>query len=141
MAKASRAPSGSSCRAPPSSELAATGFDGLQQTWRWHMIMDLSTAAPAIGAAFLVAFLKAAEAFASILAVAIFRNRSPAVLGAGAGVGFLTVAVVMLGPMLERIPNHTLKLAIGVPLLVFGLHCLHKAILRRAGLLHFHTVD
>jgi hypothetical protein len=64
--------------------LAETGFDGLQQTWRWHMTMDLSTAAPAIGAAFLVAFLKAAEAFASILAVAIFRNGSPAVLGAGA---------------------------------------------------------
>ena len=93
---------------------------------------------PAITAAFLASLVEAVEALTIVLAVATVRGWRPAGVGALAGLGLLVLIVVMLGPLLDRVPLHLLQLAIGVLLLLFGMRWLRKAILRSAGVIPLH---
>ncbi|WP_108660462.1 COG4280 domain-containing protein [Acuticoccus kandeliae] len=100
-----------------------------------------STAAPAIGSAFLASFVEVVEAFTIILAVATLRGWKPAIAGTGAALAVLAAIVVALGPVLDRVPLHVLQLTIGVLLLLFGMGWLRKAALRSAGVIPLHDED
>src|SRR5207302_2028562 len=104
-------------------------------------MLTWSTAAPALGAAFLASTVEVVEAFTIVLAVATLRGWRPAALGAGAALALLAAAVLLLGPLLGSIPIHALQLAIGVLLLVFGMSWLRKACLRHAGVIPLHDED
>jgi uncharacterized membrane protein len=101
-------------------------------------MLDLATAAPAVGAAFVASTVEVVEAFTIVLAVASVRGWRPALSGAGAALVVLAVVVAALGPLLNLVPLHALQLAIGVLLLLFGLGWLRKAVLRAAGLMPLH---
>jgi uncharacterized membrane protein len=93
---------------------------------------------PATTAVFLASLVEAVEALTIVLAVATVRGWRPAGLGALAGLALLILIVVLLGPLLDRVPLHLLQLAIGVLLLMFGMRWLRKAILRSAGVIPLH---
>src|SRR5258708_34613573 len=103
--------------------------------------MTWPTAAPAIAAAFLGSLVEAIEALTIVLAVATVRGWRPAGLGAAAGLATLGLIVVVLGPLLDRVPLHALQLAIGILLLLFGMRWLRKAILRAAGVIPLHDEE
>ena len=105
------------------------------------MMLEWSTAAPAIGAAFLASLDEVVEAFTIVLVVATLRGWKPAVLGTGAALATLTAVVAILGPLLDRVPLHLLQLVIGVLLLLFGIGWLRKASLRAGGVLPLHDED
>ena len=74
------------------------------------------------------------EALAIVLAVAVTRRWSDALVGAAAAVLACALLAVALGPvLLASIPLDTLRVAIGLLLLLFGLEWLRKATLRLAG--------
>lgn len=98
----------------------------------------LSIAAPAIGAAFLASIVEVVEAFTIILAVGVLRGWRPALYGAFAALAVLAVIILVLGPLLDRVPLHALQLVIGVLLLLFGMGWLRKAILRAARIIPLH---
>ena len=100
-----------------------------------------STAAPAVTAAFLASVVEVVEAFTIVLAVAMLRGWRPAALGTVAGLGTLAGIVLVLGPLLDRVPVASLQLAIGVLLLLFGMGWLRKASLRAAGVTPLHDED
>lgn len=89
---------------------------------------SLAHTGPAITAAFLASLVEAVEALTIVLAVATVRGWRPAGLGALAGLSFLVLVVVALGPLLDRVPLHLLQLVIGILLLLFGMRWLRKAI-------------
>src|SRR6516162_4313569 len=103
--------------------------------------MMWSTAAPAITAAFLASLVEVVEAFTIVLAVAMLRGWRPAALGTIAGLAVLAGIVLLLGPLLDRVPVASLQLAIGVLLLLFGMGWLRKASLRAAGVIPLHDED
>ena len=103
--------------------------------------MMWSTAAPAVTAAFLASVVEVVEAFTIVLAVAMLRGWRPAALGTVAGLGTLAGIVLVLGPLLDRVPVASLQLAIGVLLLLFGMGWLRKASLRAAGVIPLHDED
>jgi Ca2+/H+ antiporter, TMEM165/GDT1 family len=103
--------------------------------------MMWSTAAPAVTAAFLASLVEVVEAFTIVLAVAMLRGWRPAALGTVAGLGVLAGIVLVLGPLLDRVPVRSLQLAIGVLLLLFGMGWLRKASLRAAGVIPLHDED
>ena len=84
-------------------------------------MISLSTAAPAIGSAFFASLVEVVEAFTIVLAVATLRGWRPAVLGTGGALAALGGIVLILGPVLDRVPLHLLQLFIGVLLLLFGI--------------------
>jgi uncharacterized membrane protein len=100
--------------------------------------MIWTTAAPAIGTAFVSSMVEAVEALTIVLAVATVRGWRPAGLGAIAGLALLAAVVLALGPLLNAIPLRALQLLIGVLLLLFGMRWLRKAILRAAGVIPLH---
>jgi uncharacterized membrane protein len=100
-----------------------------------------STAAPAIGAAFVASLVEVVEAFTIVLAVATLRGWRPAALGTLAGLACLAALILILGPLLDRVPIHVLQLVIGILLLLFGMGWLRKAALRAAGLIPLHDED
>src|SRR5438045_6967567 len=100
--------------------------------------MTWSTAAPAVTAAFLASLVEVVEAFTIVLAVATLRGWRPAVLGTTAGLAVLAGIILLLGPLLDRIPITSLQLAIGILLLLFGMGWLRKASLRAAGIIPLH---
>ncbi len=102
------------------------------------MTGSLAHIGPAMTAAFLASLVEAVEALTIVLAVATVRGWRPAGIGALAGLGLLALIVVVLGPLLDRVPLHLLQLAIGVLLLLFGMRWLRKAILRCAGVIPLH---
>jgi Ca2+/H+ antiporter, TMEM165/GDT1 family len=102
------------------------------------VMITWATAAPAVSAAFLGSMVEVVEAFTIILAVGTVSGWRPALAGTAAGLTFLAVLVLALGPLLQAIPLHALQLVIGVLLLLFGLRWLRKAILRGAGILPLH---
>lgn len=104
-------------------------------------MLDWSTAAPAVSAAFFASIVEVVEAFTIVLVVATLRGWKPAVLGTGAALATLTAVVVTLGPLLDRVPIHMLQLVIGVLLLLFGIGWLRKASLRAGGVLALHDED
>src|SRR5947209_8781438 len=104
-------------------------------------MMTWSTVAPAISAAFLASLVEVVEAFTIVLAVATLRGWRPAALGTTAGLAVLAGIVLLLGPLLDRIPITSLQLAIGILLLLFGMGWLRKAALRAAGIIPLHDED
>jgi uncharacterized membrane protein len=87
----------------------------------------------AIGAGVAVS-VELLEALAIVLAVAVSRRWSDALLGAAAAVAVCAVLAVVLGPVvLGAVPLETLRLTIGLLLLLFGLEWLRKGTLRLAG--------
>src|SRR5438270_10482118 len=100
-----------------------------------------STAAPAISAAFLASLVEVVEAFTIVLAVATLRGWRPAALGTAGGLGVLAGIVLLLGPLLDRVPISSLQLAIGILLLLFGMGWLRKASLRAAGIIPLHDEE
>jgi len=90
---------------------------------------------PAIAAAFLASMVEVVEAFTIVLAVATTRGWRPAIAGTAAALVVLGLIVLILGPVLDRIPIHALQVFVGVLLLLFGMGWLRKAILRSAGVL------
>jgi uncharacterized membrane protein len=100
--------------------------------------MTWTADAPAISAAFLGALVEAVEALTIVLAVATVRSWRPAGLGALAGLVLLALIVLLLGPLIGRVPLQALQLVIGILLLLFGMRWLRKAILRAAGLIALH---
>lgn len=100
-----------------------------------------STTAPAVASAFFASLVEVVEAFTIILVVATLRGWRPAALGTGAALACLAALVVLLGPLLDRVPLHLLQLAIGILLLLFGMGWLRKAALRAAGSIPLHDED
>jgi Ca2+/H+ antiporter, TMEM165/GDT1 family len=87
----------------------------------------------ALGAGVAVA-VELLEALAIVLAVAVSRRWSDALIGAAAAVVACAVLAAVLGPLLlGSIPLQSLRLAIGCLLLLFGLEWLRKGTLRLAG--------
>ncbi|MBI3526952.1 MAG: TMEM165/GDT1 family protein [Betaproteobacteria bacterium] len=98
-------------------------------------MMPWATSTPALSAAFLGALVEAVEALTIVLAIGTVRGWRPAGSGAFAGLAFLALIVIVLGPFLDRVPLSVLQLFIGILLLLFGMRWLRKAILRAAGVL------
>jgi uncharacterized membrane protein len=103
--------------------------------------MTWSTVASAVTAAFFASLVEVVEAFTIVLAVATLRGWRPAVLGTTAGLAVLAGIVLLLGPLLDRVPMTSLQLAIGILLLLFGMGWLRKASLRAAGIIPLHDED
>lgn len=101
-------------------------------------MISLTTAAPAVAAAFVASLVEAVEAFTIVLAAGMLRGWRGAVAGTAAGLAALALIVVALGPLLDRVPLHLLQLVIGVLLLLFGMGWLRKAVLRAAGIIALH---
>jgi uncharacterized membrane protein len=93
---------------------------------------------PALTATFLASLVEAVEALTIVLAVATVRGWRPARSGAIAGLVLLTLIVLLLGPLLGRIPIHLLQFTIGILLLLFGMRWLRKAVLRSARIIPLH---
>src|SRR4051812_1546353 len=94
-----------------------------------------------VGAAFLASAVEMVEALTIVLAVAVTSGWRSAGRGVVAALAALAAIVALLGPALARIPIDSLRVVIGVLLLVFGLQWLRKAILRAAGLKALHDED
>ena len=104
-------------------------------------MLEWSTTAPAIGAAFIASLVEVVEAFTIVLVVATLRGWKPAVLGTGAALAVLAAIVLTLGPLLSQVPLNVLQLVIGVLLLLFGIGWLRKASLRAGGVIPLHDED
>ena len=89
-------------------------------------------AAPSILAAFLASLVECVEALTIVLAVGSVRGWRSALGGSSAALVVLLAIVAVLGPALARIPLHTIQIAVGALLLLFGLRWLRKAVLRAA---------
>jgi uncharacterized membrane protein len=74
------------------------------------------------------------EALAIVLAVGVSRRWSDALIGAGYATAACTLLAIVVGPVvLAAVPLDTLRVVIGVLLLLFGLEWLRKGTLRLAG--------
>ncbi len=91
-------------------------------------VSQLGVESSAILAAFLASTVEVVEAFTIILAVGTLRGWKPAWMGTFAALILLTLAIIILGPLLVRVPITYLQLVIGVMLLLFGMGWLRKAI-------------
>ena len=76
-------------------------------------MLTWSMAAPAVSAAFLASIVEVVEAFTIVLAVATFRGWRPAAFGTAAALATLAGAILLLGPLLDRVPIYLLQLVIG----------------------------
>ncbi|NOX41745.1 MAG: TMEM165/GDT1 family protein [Alphaproteobacteria bacterium] len=97
--------------------------------------------APTVGAAFIASIVEVVEAFTIVLAVGTTRGWRPALIGTGAALTVLGLIILLLGPVLDRIPIHILQVFVGVLLLLFGLGWLRKASLRSAGVIPLHDEE
>src|SRR5438105_1060155 len=82
--------------------------------------MTSMSALPAVTAAFLGSLVEAVEALTIVLAVATVRGWRPAGLGALAACALVMAAGFALHRPLARVPENTLKFAVGVMLSAFG---------------------
>ena len=104
-------------------------------------MLSWSVAAPAISASFLASLVEVIEAFTIVLAVGTLRGWRPAAAGTAAGLALLAATVLILGPLLDRVPIELLQLVIGILLLLFGMGWLRKAALRAAGIIPLRDED
>jgi uncharacterized membrane protein len=100
-----------------------------------------TTAIVLVGAVFLAAAVEMVEALTIVLAVGHTRGWRTALEGASVAIVALAALVGALGPALVRVPIDTLRLVVGVVLLVFGLQWLRKAVLRASGVKAAHDED
>src|SRR5437899_10555377 len=98
-------------------------------------MLSLAHAGPAIASAFLASLVEAVEALTIVLAVGTVRGWRPALAGTVAGLAFLALFVLALGPLIARMPIEYMQLAVGVLLLLFGMRWLRKALLRSGGVI------
>ncbi len=105
-----------------------------------HM-SHLGVESSAVIAAFLASVVEVVEAFTIVLAVGTLRGWRPAWIGTFAALVFLSLVIIILGPLLSQVPIHYLQLVIGILLLMFGMGWLRKAILRSAGVIPLHDED
>src|SRR5438132_2376084 len=101
-------------------------------------MLTWSMAAPAVSAAFLASIVEVVEAYTIVLAVGTLRGWRPATLGTAAALAALAGGILLLGPLLDRVPIHLLQLVIGILLLLLGMSWLRKASLRAAGVIPLH---
>src|SRR3954451_3875571 len=74
------------------------------------------------------------EALAIVLAVGVSRGWRDALIGAAAAAAVCAVLALLVGPvLLASVPRDTLRVVIGILLLLFGLEWLRKGTLRLAG--------
>jgi uncharacterized membrane protein len=92
-------------------------------------------------AVFLACAVEAVEATTIVLAAGTARDWRSALTGTGLALVALAVIVAILGPAVQAIPLHALRLVVGALLLVFGLQWLRKAILRASGHKALHDED
>ena len=91
--------------------------------------------------AFLASAVEMVEAMTIVLALGLARGWRSTLTGAAAATGALAVVVAALGPALTLVPIDSLRLVVGVLLLIFGLQWLRKAILRAGGIIPLHDED
>ena len=93
-------------------------------------------------AAFLASAVEFVEAFTIVLVVGISINWRSSLAGAFAAAATLALIVATLGVALVRyVPIDTLRLVVGIILILFGLKWLKKAILRYSGLKALHDEE
>lgn len=102
------------------------------------MIAVWTHAWPSALAAFLASLVEFVEALTVVLAVGTVRGWRGALTGSMGALGALLLIVVLLGPTLSRMPLHTVQLAVGSLVLLFGMRWLRKAILRSACVIPLH---
>ncbi len=101
-----------------------------------------SAAVLVLTASFLASAVEAVEALTIVLAVGITNGWKTALLGVAAGSLVLLALVVGIGPgLVQFIPLSSLRILIGVLLLIFGLQWMRKAIRRAAGLQSLHDEE
>lgn len=105
------------------------------------MPIDLLHAGPSVLAAFLASLVEFVEALTVVLAVGATRGWRSALGGSGLGMIVLLLLVLILGPVLTRIPLQAVQLALGALLLLFGMRWLRKAALRSAGVIPLHDEE
>jgi uncharacterized membrane protein len=101
-------------------------------------MLEWTSAAPSVLAAFMASMVEFVEALTIVLAVGLVRGWRSALLGTAAALTLLLLLVAALGPVLMRIPLQAVQLVVGTLLLLFGLRWLRKAVLRAAGVLALH---
>jgi uncharacterized membrane protein len=90
-------------------------------------------------AAFLASTVEFVEAYTIVLVVGLTSGWRTALTGTAAAIAVLVVLVGIFGTALvQLVPIETLRLIIGVLLILFGLRWLKKAILRYAGITAMH---
>jgi uncharacterized membrane protein len=94
-----------------------------------------------VGAVFLAAAVEMVEALTIVLAVGHTRGWRSAFEGVGVALVALAALVAVLGPALVEVPLSTLRLIVGIVLLIFGLQWLRKAVLRSSGYKAKHDED
>jgi uncharacterized membrane protein len=103
--------------------------------------IDWAHAGPSILAGFLASLVEFIEALTVVLAVGAVRGWKGALGGTGLALLLLLAIVLVLGPLLMRIPLDVVQLVVGTLLLLFGMRWLRKAILRAASVIPLHDED
>src|SRR3984893_15811731 len=103
---------------------------------------DLEPLAAVATAAFLASAVEFVEAFTIVLVVGVTINWRSALVGALAAAATLALIIATLGvALVQFVPIDTLRLVVGVLLILFGLKWLKKAILRYSGLKALHDEE
>lgn len=102
------------------------------------MPVQLLHAGSSFVAAFLASTVEFVEALTVVLAVGATRGWRSALWGSGLAGLVLMLLVLILGPLLTRIPLGAVQLVLGTLLLLFGMRWLKKAVLRSAGIIPLH---
>jgi len=93
-------------------------------------------------ASFLASAVEFVEAFTIVLVAGVTINWRSSLLGAFAAVVTLAVIIATLGvALVQLVPIDTLRLVVGILLILFGLKWLKKAILRYGGLKAMHDEE
>ena len=87
---------------------------------------------------FLACAVEAVEATTIVLAAGTARSWKSALLGSASALALLALIIALFGPSISTLPINSLRVFVGVLLLVFGLQWIRKAILRSSGLKALH---